>query len=274
MRKILTKAILPCLFILLILTLPISAQQATEHNPAVIDSPVLRMTDLIAHEINVTAKDGGKLYAGKDAWVSCRWSRTGPQPPSFRLALDMDKTPLGPSNGTLMDHTTMGTTLSIPWQAKAGWHTVRCEVDNLKTVLETHEDNNVIYKRVFIPKRPLTPIVMKPDLRALKVMVTNADNSAEPVKKGQKVKLSCMWDRIGGNAVDNWRAQFIVNGVAIKPPGIAAEDGTTAEGEYTVYWSFKKVGLNQVKCVLDPTNMVDEVSETNNVKETSLTVQL
>jgi hypothetical protein len=274
MRETIKKIILPCLFIVFILSLPVSAQKAADNDPVKTEKPVLRMTDLIANEINVTAKDGGKLYAGKDAWVSCRWSRTGPQPPSFRLGLDMDKIPLGPSNGTLMDHTTMGTTLSIPWTAKYGWHTVRCEVDNLKTVLETHENNNIIYKRVFIPKQPFTPIEMKPDLRALKVTIANADNSAQPIKKGKKVKLICKWDRIGGNAVDNWKAQFVVNGVVIKPPGIATEDGTAAEGEYIVYWSFKKIGLNHVRCVLDPTKMVDEISETNNVKVEKITLYL
>jgi hypothetical protein len=262
---------LPCLFLILIFSLPLSAQQSTETKPSTIVSPITKLPDLVAEEITITAKSGGTLYAGMDAWVSCRWSRKGPQPSPFRLALDMDSTPLGPGNGTVVDHTTMGTTLNIPWTATYGWHSVRCEVDNLKTVFETNETNNAITKRVFIPKLRMTAPLAKPDLSVKELKIVTSDGSRS-IKAGKEVRLSCAWELADGPAVANWRLQFTVNGVETGIASTATDDGAREAGTLSRPWIFKKPGEYKVKCILDTTKIVDEKSEKNNVEKIVVTV--
>ena len=112
--------------------------------------------DLRLVSLEVVPEAGKALVAGKKAWIRVTWARTGPEPARpFRLEISVDRVSLG---ATVVDHTTTGTTLSHPWTALAGSHTVAATIDSAGLYAEPDERNNSMKIRIEVAGGLMGPV--------------------------------------------------------------------------------------------------------------------
>lgn len=106
------------------------------------EKPTIKVVDIVMDEVSVKTRNDVPVLAGTETKIDCIWHRMGVEPSPFRIAVLVDGKPLGLKDGSVVDHTSRGTTLSTPWKAEAGIHTIKCIADTQNRVIESNEKNN------------------------------------------------------------------------------------------------------------------------------------
>lgn len=219
-----------------------------------------KLPDLVALSMNVKAKDGGELLAGKEAMIGCSLTNSGASfVGEYRIAIQLDGNPVGLPQGSTATPTTTG--FATPWVATAGNHTAKCIVDKQNTIAESNESNNEIYYRFSVKKAD------PPDLVPTGMKVAVKDGSE--LAAGKETMVGCDLQNNGGSFTSEFRIGIQMDGSPLGlPQGSTATPATTG---FATPW-VATAGTHTAKCTVDTQNTVAESNEKNNVFTYNFTV--
>ncbi|MCQ5376407.1 MAG: hypothetical protein NO474_07410, partial [Methanomassiliicoccales archaeon] len=155
--------------------------------------------------------------------------------------------------------------VSFVWQALQGSHTIRILVDPDDKIKELNESNNFASVEITVPSSSF----FMPDFV---IASENINLSSNKIKDGDEVIITATIRNVGTEDAINVLVTFAIDGSPMTQQKFISYLPINDTANASVTWIATK-GTHTITVIVDPSNLITELNETNNNATISVTVQ-
>jgi len=155
--------------------------------------------------------------------------------------------------------------VSFVWQALQGSHTIRILVDPDDKIKELNESNNFASVEITVPSSSF----FMPDFV---IASENINLSSNKIKDGDEVIITATIRNVGTEDAINVLVTFAIDGSPMTQQKFISYLPINDTANASVTWIATK-GTHTITAIVDPSNLITELNETNNNATISVTVQ-
>lgn len=156
-------------------------------------------------------------------------------------------------------------TVIFVWQAIQGIHTIRILIDPDDKIKELNESNNFASVKISVPSSSF----FMPDLAVVPGSINLSPNE---IKDGDEVIITATITNAGTEDAVNVLVTFAIDGSPMTQQKFISYLSINGTDNASITWIATK-GTHTITVTVDPSNLIDELNETNNDASISVTVQ-